>query len=175
MLIGQRIILRPIKVSNAPNFFEWINDPEIIENLSINPTSNVEAERRWIQIHLDKKSVADIIWAVDLLANNAPIGICGLHKIDHVKKQTEITVIIGEEIHRNKGYGVEISVLMINYAFKNLGLKRVYTGAFDFNQRSVKYLLKVGFLVEGKRKKAKLKNGVYHDEILFGLSNPELK
>ncbi|MEK7160688.1 MAG: GNAT family protein, partial [Patescibacteria group bacterium] len=82
--------------------------------------------------------------------------------------------------HRGKryqecGYGTEAAKLMLDFGFNQLNLHRIDSSALDFNKRSINMHLKLGFKKEGCRRQKIFKNGLYHDEVLFGLLREEWK
>lgn len=54
-------------------------------------------------------------------------------------------------------------------SFEQLNLNRVNSNVFDFNLRSQKMHVKIGFKQEGIRRQAKYINGAYHNVIEYGL------
>lgn len=48
--------------------------------------------------------------------------------------------------YKNKGYGTQAEILMMQYAVSKLGLKTIYADAVLKNQRSQHVLKKVGFV-----------------------------
>ena len=63
--------------------------------------------------------------------------------------------------------------MIIKYGFEQLNLHRISSGAFSFNERSIKMHLKLGFKEEGRHREVVFKNGAYHDEVMFGLLRDE--
>ncbi len=48
MLKGQKVVLRPVKRSDIPNFLKWFNDPEVIQYLTMYLPMTEMAEEKWI-------------------------------------------------------------------------------------------------------------------------------
>jgi len=63
--------------------------------------------------------------------------------------------------------------LLLNYAFKELGLVKVYALAFLANISSIKRLEKSGFKLEGIFKKHVQREGQLFDAFSFGLPRDE--
>ena len=60
-------------------------------------------------------------------------------------------------------------MFLLNYTFNELGLHKICSSAWGFNDRSVMYNKKCGYKVEGKKKKQVFHNGKYWDEILLAV------
>ncbi|MCS4515774.1 GNAT family N-acetyltransferase [Clostridium botulinum] len=55
----------------------------------------------------------------------------------------------GEEEARGKGYGTQVTELVLNFAFKELNLHRIHLTVLEYNHRAIKLYEKVGFRREG--------------------------
>lgn len=173
MLKGEKIILRAIKKDDAKYFFKWLNDSEVTKYLGFHLPINEAAEEKWIEDINYKKNLTDIVFIIELLKENLVIGFCSLGKINYKDRNAECMIVIGEKDYWCRGHGVEVARLLISYAFNQLNLRRIYTGAYSFNKRSIKTLLRIGFKQEGVQREAVFKNGTYHNNILFGILRSE--
>lgn len=94
------------------------------------------------------------------------IGGIGIHiKGEH---KGEIGYWLGEEYWR-KGYLTIALNKIIEMAFNDLNLKRIYAGTFENNIASEKLLLKCGFEYEGTLRKSLKKDAVYFNEKIFSI------
>jgi RimJ/RimL family protein N-acetyltransferase len=98
--------------------------------------------------------------------------ICGVIALvpqsDVYRHSAEVGYWIGEP-YWGQGIATAALRLMLNHAFQELELKRLFAGVFDFNQASCRVLEKAGFAQEGRLKKAVVKNGIWCDEFRYGL------
>ncbi|KAG5638173.1 hypothetical protein H0H81_001470 [Sphagnurus paluster] len=69
----------------------------------------------------------------------------------------------------NKGYGAEATRFLVDYAFKDLGVHRVSLGVLENNKGAIEMYKKIGFVEEGRRRKANWLDGVWHDSIYMGI------
>jgi len=63
----------------------------------------------------------------------------------------------------NKGYGTEALRWVVNYGFRWLGLHRVSLSVFDSNKGAIGSYKKIGFEVEGIKRKANWADGKWED------------
>lgn len=97
------------------------------------------------------------------------VGMIGIHKQQDVyAKNLEIGYWIGEP-HWNKGIATIAVKTVCDFVFKNLDVKRIFAGVFDYNPASAKVLEKARFEREGVFKKAVYKEGKYLNELRYGL------
>jgi RimJ/RimL family protein N-acetyltransferase len=78
-------------------------------------------------------------------------------------------MFIGDEKHRNDGYGTEALKLAVGFGFDVLNLNNIELKVYDFNERAAKSYLKVGFKEYGRRRQAYYLNGEYHDVICMDI------
>ncbi len=87
----------------------------------------------------------------------------GIHRINWKDRTATTGAVIGEKAYWGKGYGSEAKKLLLDYAFNELNLRKICSGALAFNGRSQAYSKKCGYEVEGVLKQHIFKNGEYHD------------
>jgi len=174
MLIGKTVRLRPERRSDKEYFLKWSNDPEVIHfDVEYLPLTEMEQEKWWTQPSATDGSNAHFIMEAIDVAPPKPIGHLGLHVINHKNRCASAGIVIGEKAYWGKGYGTEAVRLLLRYGFEELNLHRIYAEVWSFNERSLRTCLKLGFREEGRRREAVFKNGVYYDEVVFGLLKKE--
>lgn len=166
-LKGRKVILRPLnKETDLENCQRWINDPEIRKYLKRFLPTSKQVEAEWFDnLSKDKDSV---VLAIETLDGKF-IGTMGLHKINWKDRTTVTGALIGEKAYWGKGYGTNAKMILLDYAFNQLGLRKVCSSVLAFNKRSLQYNLHCGYKIEGIRKKQIFRNGSYWDEILFAV------
>lgn len=76
------------------------------------------------------------------------IGNCGLCSIDKKRKKCEIWIYIG--IDQGKGWGSAAAQKLIERAFDELSLERVYLRVLATNTVAARFYEKLGFVYEGR-------------------------
>jgi RimJ/RimL family protein N-acetyltransferase len=78
------------------------------------------------------------------------IGHAELNAIDLRRSTARICrVLIGDEQHRNKGYGSLIINELVRIGFNEFKLHRLDLGVYDFNKQAIRCYEKCGFKIEG--------------------------
>jgi RimJ/RimL family protein N-acetyltransferase len=75
--------------------------------------------------------------------------------------------------HRGKGYGTEALAWVANWAFQIAGLHRLTIETFGYNEGACRLYERVGFVPEGRKRKAVWFNGAWHDFVTFGMLEDE--
>ncbi|PNR96676.1 GNAT family N-acetyltransferase [Petrotoga sp. 9PWA.NaAc.5.4] len=152
-IVGEKCYLSPIDPNDYEKYTQWLNDPEIYENLMV--TDNIISLLKEKDI-LEKmaKSNETTFAIVDMSTNNL-IGNCGLHNIDNINQTVTLGIFIGDKDYLSKGYGTEAVKLLVNYGFEYLNMNNIMLNTFSYNRRAIKCYEKAGFKEFGRRKQAK--------------------
>ncbi|MBI2108644.1 MAG: GNAT family N-acetyltransferase [Parcubacteria group bacterium] len=164
---GKNIILRPPTKADIPKFLVWFNDPEINGYLNRYLPVYERDEELWLE-SLQKNKETDIVFVIETIGG-VSLGTVGLHRI-HWKDRTGVLgIAIGEKKYWNKGIGTEAIMLLLDYAFNALNLRKITLSVLGNNKRGQACYHKCGFIVEGCCVREIYKNGRYEDEILMAV------
>lgn len=99
--------------------------------------------------------------------NNEVIGAIGVEKQQDVyRKSAELGYWLSEE-YWNKGIMTNVVKEMVELAFQNFNIVRLYAYVFSENQASAAVLEKAGFQLESVQKAAIYKNGKIMDQMIY--------
>ncbi len=174
MIYGERIRLRGNEREDIPSFVEWLNDPEAIEYLALSlPFSNAD-EIRWFEKLADRPA-EEMPLAIEIKKGKGwiLIGNSGFHNIDWKNRSAEVGIFIGDKSCWNKGYGTETMRLLLRHGFGTLNLNRITLRVYEPNKRAIRVYEKAGFILEGRLRQARYKNGQYQDELIMSVLRPE--
>ncbi len=165
-LKGKRVTLRPVSEKDIPLFLRWFNDPEVRQFITTIFPVTEAGEREWVE-GLTKKSSTDVVLVIEV--KGVPIGTMGLHRINWQDRTATTGAVIGDKRYWNKGYGTDAKMVLLDYAFNTLNLRKIMSTAIAFNRRSVAYSQKCGYKIEATLSSQHFRNGRYWDEIILGL------
>lgn len=165
MLTLDNVKLRAVKKTDSMLLFDMINEPDIVRfNAPYKPVDEIHHEKWLENLLADSNKVFFIIES-----DNKPVGSIQLIDIHPIHRNAELTVRIGDKNHRGKGIGSKALKILCRYAFKDLGLVRVWLRVFSTNELAIAAYKKAGFSVEGKMEKAAYIEGRFVDVIVMGL------
>ena len=95
-------------------------------------------------------------------AHDEWVGTISLKNIDHELGAAEYAIITARQVH-GKGYAFTATKELLEYAFSELGLNRVYLNVLKENIRANKFYSKCGFEYEGCFRQAIRIDGVLRD------------
>lgn len=167
ILKGKIVTLRPIESEDLSFLQQLTNDPEL-EHLIVGwslPVS-MKDQQQWFQNFRNTDKFIRYIIETEI---DGVVGLTGLRDIDWKNGSAKGGGIrlLKKEI-RSKGVATDAYMTMLRYAFEELRLHRVGTGALDYNSASLRFMEKCGFKREGVVRDAVFKNGAYHDEVILG-------
>lgn len=144
----KRLTLREYTENDAPFIMRLLNEPAFIQNIGDRKIRTEEDAKSYITTRLVEsyKKNGFGLFMVELKDNKTPIGMCGLVKRDP-KEDPDIGFAFVPEFW-NKGYAVESSLGVLDYAKNNLKLKRILGITIPSNIGSIKTLERVGLKFE---------------------------
>lgn len=105
--------------------------------------------------------------------DGTPIGSFGINFIIPFSRLAMLGAKIGEKDYWGGGYGTDALLLIIDYAFDWLDMRKIWLGTTDYNARVKRQMEKVGFRLEGVQRNESLMDGVWYDGLLYGMLRNE--
>lgn len=160
-------VVRQWRESDVASLVENANNKEVWRNLRDifpHPYTVGDAED-WI-------AMSNAVWppnnfAIDV-GGSAVGGIGLMLQVDVARKSAEIGYWLGES-YWGRGIVTEALKAVTQYGFKEFALHRIYALVFDGNVGSAKVLEKAGFELEGRLRKAVVKEEKILDEMLYAM------
>jgi RimJ/RimL family protein N-acetyltransferase len=165
--------LRPLMESDIPLLMKWVNDPDVREYVGMAMPQGELNEKKWLQLLAEDQVAAKNMAFMIETPEGQAIGTMGLHRIDLKNRAATTGAMIGSREHWGKGIGSATKMHLLEYAFMELGLHRITSEVFEYNERSVRYSLRCGYKEEGRQREAIYKKGRYWDKVLLGLLKAE--
>ena len=169
-----RLIMRTLRLEDAVSITRNIGNLNVSRWLLVVPYPYRKKDAiNWLKKNREKarkRKKDDYSFGIELKAEHVIIGGIGIHHIDKYHGRAEIGYWLGQDYWR-KGYGSEALKAILNFAFKELKLRRLEAGVYVGNPSSGKLLEKYGFKKEGTKKQAvRCKaDGKLKDEYIYGL------
>jgi RimJ/RimL family protein N-acetyltransferase len=166
------IKLRPLHLSDAGRMAILANNEKISRNLRDgfpNPYTMADAEN-FLKKFIDQDPVTffGIEYSGEYVGNISLVP-----GQDVYRKSAEIGYFIGEP-YWNKGIVTTAVNIISDYGFNQLGIIRIHTGVFEYNQASMRVLEKCGFTKDCVFRKSVFKLGKLWDEVRYSKISPEV-
>ena len=172
-IVGEKIYLRGLEREDLKsNYFQWANDPEVTYymEMGLMPNNPERLEEEYLAM---VKNRNDVVMGIVDKKTEKLIGSCGLYTINWVARKAEFRIIIGEKEYWAKGYGQEVALLLLRYAFEKLNINKVWLGVNAENIKGVKSYERAGFVREGVLRQEIYRNNRYYDAIRMSILREE--
>jgi len=167
-LRGTQVVLRELRASDATSLCALLTTEEVSRFISPPPTT-VEAFERFIAWTLRQRLAGTYAcFAVTLHGFDTAIGIFQVREIEAGFGTAEWGFAIGSAFW-GSGVFQDGAELVLDFAFKTLGVNRLEARAAALNGRGNGALLKVGAVQECILRKSFLCNGQYIDQVLYSI------
>ena len=163
MLRGRLVYLRPAERSDIPLFVQWLSDARTTRNLALRSPLSVALEERWFDDLLEHHGRDQWHFVVCLLADGRPVGSLDLHEIDLTSGGGGLGIQVGDPADRSKGYGGDALRVLIDFAFDQLRLERVWLDVYATNPDARRLYERVGFVHEATFRHGVYRGGRYED------------
>jgi N-acetyltransferase len=167
-MTGSMVTLRELQVSDAPSLFAMLTTEEVSRFISPPPTS-VESFERFIAWTLRMRDLGSYAcFAVTVGDSDTAIGIFQLRELEPGFATAEWGFAIGSAFW-GTGVFADGAELLVRFAFETVGVHRLEARAAVKNGRGNGALRKMGAVQEGVLRRSFLKNGEYHDQVLWSI------
>jgi len=169
---GTKLYIRALEPEDVDKLYEWENDCSIwhLSN-TITPLSRFTLEQYVLNAGQDIYSTRQMRLMIDLKKPEngvTTIGSIDLFEFEPAHQRAGVGILIHEGF-RGKGYASEAMNLMIDYAFKTLGIHQLYANISADNTESIRLFEGKGFRLIGVKKEWNRIRNKWIDESMFQL------
>jgi len=157
--------LRLMQKEDLRKILHWRNSERIRKNMFTDHIISEEEHLTWFNSFNREKNTYLIFEF-----NNRPVGMVYFTDIDKYNSKCYWGFYLGET-GLPKGTGLLMGSLGLEFAFNDLKIRKLCSEAFAFNESSIKFHKKLGFIQEGYLVEHIKKDGCYEDVIVFTLFN----
>jgi RimJ/RimL family protein N-acetyltransferase len=105
--------------------------------------------------------------------DGALIGSFGINFLSPYHRVANLGAMINELDYWGGGYGTDALLLLVDYAFGWLDMRRLWLDTMSSNARVLRQMQKVGFTLEAQLRSVAIADGQWNDEVVFGLMRDE--
>lgn len=164
-----QITIRKFGKADIENKVKWINDLNNNQYLHYNLPLEYKKTLEWYLANVSNNNRYDAVIEADGVA----VGIIGLLEIDYKNLKAEYYITLGEQNYKGKGISYKASLLLLEYAFFELKINKVYLYTEVDNIPAQRLFEKVGFKKEGLLKEDLIYNGRKVDRFFYGITANE--
>lgn len=163
------LLLRSLDPAAARGAYAcWIRDPQVTRYLEVRLSAPNEAA---LEAYIGRMNASPDHLLLGIFLRSEPqrhIGNIKLGPIDLRHRSAPVGIAIGARELWGKGLASQAIRALAEHAFETLGLERLEAGVYAPNEASVRAFERAGFELEGRRRGARLFEGVRTDELVMG-------
>ncbi len=168
VLAGSNFTLREMRIEDAPTLLAMLTTEEVSRFISPPPTT-VEGFERFIEWAARERQAGNYAcFAVVPVGMTAAVGIFQIKSLDGGFVNAEWGFAIGSSFW-GTGIFAEAARLVLDFAVDVIGINRIEARAAVANGRGNGALRKIGAVEEGILRGSFIRNGVRHDQVLWGI------
>src|ERR1041385_4370831 len=146
MLVGERVLLRPLTLADAPLTLDLRLDVETNRAfLGYVFPINESSERRWIESLYAEGPRRRVDFAIVDRATGEWAGLTALTDVDHLHQHARFGILLKRDA-RGKGLARDAMRVFFDYAFRQLNLSRIWLEVLAENERAVELYQRFGFV-----------------------------
>ncbi|HXV26531.1 MAG TPA: GNAT family protein [Candidatus Paceibacterota bacterium] len=159
--------LRPLAAEHLDDVMTWVNDPDVVKNFQhFDRSISREEEAAFIGRLI--ASPNDRVFSIFRSGNGAYVGQTAVNQISWENKLGRLSLFIKPE-HSGMGYAQHALGLLLEKAFGEFGLNKVWLMVWAENKKGLHIYEKLGFRQEGVLREEYFWQGEYHDIVRMGL------
>ncbi len=172
-----QIFLTPITAADGSKIVKWRNDPKVRSHCLDKKPVTLESNQAFFKANIETGKYKQFI--VNCIEES--VGVCSypiatvyLKDMDYGNKRCELCIFTSSDVEWNpEGQTIAVEML-IEKAFNEYGMHKVYTYVFGKYPEEVELLKKAGFSMEATLKEEALNDkGEYEDIIRLSVINQD--
>lgn len=152
------LVIRPVRPEDAPLVHEMRLQPEVMRFTTAMPSERASGWVGQLGPH-DHVMVAELEGRV--------VGLAGLHLRDGKRRHVGFVAMMVHDQFAGRGIGTRLLTALLELADGWLNLTRVELDTMADNERGLRLYRKLGFVEEGRQRKAYFRDGAYVDAVLM--------
>ena len=174
MIEGSLVYLDTIDKGDLEKLRLWRNREDFRKHFREYREISKDMQLAWYETKVLNDN-ATIMFAIRSMQNNELLGCCGLCYINWVHKNADLSLYIGWEnaYIDDKGYAEEACKLLFKYGFHELGLQKIWTEIYVFDQLKYSLYMALGFHVDGRLRNQYFYDGRWWDSYILSILSSE--
>ena len=174
MIQGEKVGLRAVEREDLPLLMTWRNNPQYRQYFREYRELNIENQENWFT-NIVVKDRNTVMFTIVSLETQEAIGCCGLCYINWIQRYADLSLYIGlNNAYIDKdGFAKEACDLLFQYGFGELGLHKIWTEIYEFDEPKYVLYKNFGFHQDGLLRENYFHAGKWHNSRIMSLLDRE--
>ncbi|MEY8333926.1 GNAT family protein [Lachnospiraceae bacterium 47-T17] len=176
MLKGKTVVLCALERADLPYLMDWRNREEFRKHFREYREINSDMQSRWYEEKV-LKDPGTLMFAIRSAGSDELLGCCGLCYINWVHRNADLSLYIGKDYAYidSEGYAEESCRLLFDYGFLELGLEKIWSELYEFDEKKITLYRKLGMAIDGTLRRQYYYDGKWWDSRLLSILSEEWK
>ena len=139
------VTLRRLTEDKIEMIRNWRNDPKIVKYMEYKEYITPEMQKKWFD-----KINNDNNYYFLIVVDNKEIGLINIRDIDYDSLEGEAGIYIYDDEYLNSTVSFQCSLLLYDFCFEKLKLKKIIAHIIKDNKRAIKYNKMLGYILNDK-------------------------
>jgi len=167
VLTGPTVRLEPLTPAVLEDYWHYVQDREGARFTGTHRTFTREQIANHLGSRASMPDRAD--WAAIQVEDGTFLGEAVVNELDPDNESANYRIGLAGPGVYGRGYGTEITGLVVDFVFASTPLHRLSLEVYDFNPRARRVYEKCGFRLEGRLRDALLWEGTRHDALVMSV------
>jgi ribosomal-protein-alanine N-acetyltransferase len=171
VLETERLVIRPITLTDAEDVFAYASDPEVTKYMTFLTHASLADSIKWLMTvpkEFDRRE--RMTFAMTLKSDGTFIGSSGFHDISSEHHRLMMGYVLNRK-YWDKGYMTEAVREMIRFAFEEMSMHRVAANCDLENVRSARVMERCGMKLEGTLRDYEIRHGTFVSTKTYAIIN----
>jgi [ribosomal protein S5]-alanine N-acetyltransferase len=171
VLDGVSVLLREFRTADARAAFAWVGDGDAVRYVPLGPLDEAGAVEYVEQLVAEAKREPRDAYTLAIVERETGevVGSVALGIDSRAHRRAELGYILRRD-RWGRGYAGEAAAMMVDFAFDELGMNRVWAVCDPENPASTRVLERCGMTCEGHLREDLLVHGLWRDSLLYAIT-----
>ena len=174
MLKGKNLSLFAVEKEDLQQLRDWRNDPNFRKYFREYRDLILSQQQKWFETQVVNDN-STLMFSIRRNEDNSLLGCCGLVYINWVHRHADLSLYIGfdDKYIDDEGYAEESCKLILNYAFNELCLNKIWTEIYEFDEKKKLLYDKFSFKQDGLLRQNYWYDGQWWDSRILSILSSE--
>lgn len=170
MLKGEKVYLSAIERDDLEKFRIWRNNEDFKKHFREYREINRDMQEKWFENKV-LNDTSTIMFSIRRVSDDELLGCCGLCYINWVHRHSDLSLYIGYEdtYIDEEGYALESCKLLFEYGFNQLGLNKIWTEIYEFDEKKKDLYENIGLKVDGVLRENYFYEGKWWNSLILSI------
>lgn len=167
---GSLVYLTAIEEGDLKQLKEWRNIESFKKHFREYRDINDNMQMKWF-LNSVSNDPSTLMFSIRRISDNELLGACGLCYINWIHRHADLSLYIGhnEAYIDQEGFAKESCELLFDYGFNQLGLNKIWTEIYEFDDKKKALYEILGFELDGRLRQNYFYDGKWWDSLIISI------